>query len=238
MGNGGATNSVIRYGSLAVVVLQTTVTVLLLRYSRTRETDNPPYLASTAVLSSECCKFVVCVITLFVHAGNNLYVFISIVLQKLHYIKLFYDPSLTDWNYIWIVGYSLEGTCQHFLTEIVYNPRETAKLIIPSGLYAVQNNLLYLALSNLDAATYQVKIFWITHISKEYNSLHLNVWYKWNFVHTTFTCIIGDLPAKDFNNCCILRMSFEKANSTNAMDLTTHANNGCSISTNSFRYIF
>lgn len=121
MGNGGGTNVVIRYGSLAIVVLQTTVTVLLLRYSRTRETDLAPYLASTAVLSSECCKFFVCVITLFVHAG-----------------------------------YSLKGTCRHFLTEIVYNPRETAKLIIPSGLYAVQNNLLYLALSNLDAATYQV----------------------------------------------------------------------------------
>ena len=43
------------------------------------------------------------------------------------------------------------------MSEIIYKPRETAKLIVPSGLYAVQNNLLYLALSNLDAATYQVK---------------------------------------------------------------------------------
>merc|ERR1711936_636984 len=42
------------------------------------------------------------------------------------------------------------------INEIVCKPRETVKLIIPSGLYAMQNNLLYLALSNLDAATYQV----------------------------------------------------------------------------------
>lgn len=45
------------------------------------------------------------------------------------------------------------------MSEIIYKPKETAKLIVPSGLYAVQNNLLYLALSNLDAATYQVKLF-------------------------------------------------------------------------------
>ena len=52
--------------------------------------------------------------------------------------------------------YSLTGAVQYFINEIVCKPRETAKLIIPSGLYAMQNNLLYLALSNLDAATYQV----------------------------------------------------------------------------------
>ena len=71
MGNGEGGNAFIRYGSLAIVVLQTTITVLLLRYSRTRETDSLPYLASTAVLSSECCKFVVCVITLWAYAGKT-----------------------------------------------------------------------------------------------------------------------------------------------------------------------
>ena len=56
----------------------------------------------------------------------------------------------------YFTDYSLTGAVQYFINEIVYKPRETAKLIIPSGLYAMQNNLLYLALSNLDAATYQV----------------------------------------------------------------------------------
>ena len=60
------------------------------------------------------------------------------------------------YTYETITDYSLRGTLEYFLKEILYNPRETAKLIVPSGLYAVQNNLLYLALSNLDAATYQV----------------------------------------------------------------------------------
>ena len=47
-----------------------------------------------------------------------------------------------------------------FLTElnqhILQSPMEILKLCVPSLLYTVQNNLLYLALTNLDAATYQV----------------------------------------------------------------------------------
>ena len=40
--------------------------------------------------------------------------------------------------------------------HVIQAPMEVAKLCIPSLLYCVQNNLLYLALTNLDAATYQV----------------------------------------------------------------------------------
>ncbi|RUP18953.1 nucleotide-sugar transporter-domain-containing protein [Jimgerdemannia flammicorona] len=40
--------------------------------------------------------------------------------------------------------------------EILEKPGETIKMLIPSGLYALQNNLLYIALSNLEAATFQV----------------------------------------------------------------------------------
>ncbi|KAL6104273.1 slc35a3 [Pungitius sinensis] len=40
--------------------------------------------------------------------------------------------------------------------EIVNKPVETLKLAIPAGIYTLQNNLLYVALSHLDAATYQV----------------------------------------------------------------------------------
>ena len=47
------------------------------------------------------------------------------------------------------------------LGDEIYNhvwasPNEMLKLCVPSFLYTVQNNLLYLALTNLDAATYQV----------------------------------------------------------------------------------
>lgn len=40
--------------------------------------------------------------------------------------------------------------------DILGKPRDTALMLIPSSLYALQNNLLYVALSNLEAATFQV----------------------------------------------------------------------------------
>lgn len=41
-------------------------------------------------------------------------------------------------------------------THIWNAPDQMLKMSVPSFLYVVQNNLLYLALTNLDAATYQV----------------------------------------------------------------------------------
>ena len=40
--------------------------------------------------------------------------------------------------------------------HVLQSPLEVLKLCVPSLLYTIQNNLLYLALTNLDAATYQV----------------------------------------------------------------------------------
>lgn len=51
---------------------------------------------------------------------------------------------------------SLDGLVKQLQQHILYSPGELLKLSVPSFLYMVQNNLLYLALSNLDAATYQV----------------------------------------------------------------------------------
>lgn len=41
-------------------------------------------------------------------------------------------------------------------SDILYKPFETAKLAIPSSLFTLQSNLILLALSSLDAATFQV----------------------------------------------------------------------------------
>jgi len=56
-----------------------------------------------------------------------------------------------------VIAYQSENSLVSELnTHVFQSPVEMAKLSIPSFLYTVQNNLLYFALSNLDAATYQV----------------------------------------------------------------------------------
>lgn len=53
-------------------------------------------------------------------------------------------------------GSSIITMANELYHHIFETPWEVVKLLVPSLLYTVQNNLLYLALTNLDAATYQV----------------------------------------------------------------------------------
>ncbi|XP_069743467.1 CMP-sialic acid transporter isoform X1 [Narcine bancroftii] len=51
---------------------------------------------------------------------------------------------------------SFSGTLSSLNENILKSPKELLKLSIPSLVYAVQNNMAFVALSNLDAAVYQV----------------------------------------------------------------------------------
>ena len=52
------------------------------------------------------------------------------------------------------------------LNENVFSkPADTLKMCVPAFLYTIQNNLLFLALSNLDAATYQVGCYIFLYVS-------------------------------------------------------------------------
>lgn len=65
-----------------------------------------------------------------------------------------------------------EGSFEKFLntlyTTVIKNKIDTLKVCVPSLVYVIQNNLLYVSSSNLDAATYQVKLlyFFIYHFLK------------------------------------------------------------------------
>ncbi|CAF1474821.1 unnamed protein product [Adineta steineri] len=108
-----------RWISLVALVCQTTSLVLLLRYSRTVKTEK--YLSSTAIVTAEFLKGIVCIFLVWLENDRSI-------------------------NRVILV-----------LNEEIYNkPHDTMKLAIPSGLYSIQNNLLFIALSYLNAATYQV----------------------------------------------------------------------------------
>ena len=56
------------------------------------------------------------------------------------------------------VGYNAWKLSEKISIEVFSNKKDSLKLLVPALLYVVQNNLLYIALTNLDAATYQVWI--------------------------------------------------------------------------------
>jgi UDP-sugar transporter A1/2/3 len=51
---------------------------------------------------------------------------------------------------------SIGGLWSALKEEVISHPMEIVRLSVPSIVYAIQNNLLYFALSHLDAATFQV----------------------------------------------------------------------------------
>ena len=52
---------------------------------------------------------------------------------------------------------SLSRAINAVQNTVIRNPIDTLKVCVPSFVYIVQNNLLYVSASHLDAATYQVR---------------------------------------------------------------------------------
>ncbi|XP_018011606.1 UDP-N-acetylglucosamine transporter isoform X2 [Hyalella azteca] len=122
--------------SLVVLSMQTTTMVLMLRYSRT--------LTSSHATQSDAEE------TSKPDSGHHYIVSTAIYIAEI--LKLIVSLFLLHLQH----GFKRASTCSELHREVMCNVPETCKMVIPAGLYLLQNNLLFVALSNLDAATYQV----------------------------------------------------------------------------------
>ncbi|UYV79542.1 SLC35A3 [Cordylochernes scorpioides] len=144
--------------TLAILVVETSCLVLLLRYSRTMDQPSGRYLSSTAVFLAEVVKLTTSFFFLFLQ---------SALVLEVHRCQLII-PTLKSANAInkktlhcvapAVSGKDLRQFGELLHKEVWRKPLETLKMSGLAGLYTLQNNLTYLALTNLEAATYQLII--------------------------------------------------------------------------------
>ncbi|XP_012593527.1 UDP-galactose translocator isoform X2 [Microcebus murinus] len=129
-GTASAAHRRLKYISLAVLVVQNASLILSIRYARTLPGDR--FFATTAVVMAEVLKGLTCLLLLFAQKRGT---------------------SQGG-------GYTGVGNVKHlvlFLHEaVLVQYVDTLKLAVPSLIYTLQNNLQYVAISNLPAATFQV----------------------------------------------------------------------------------
>lgn len=125
----------IKHISLVVLTLQNSALILTMRYSRTLPGDR--YLTSTAVILSELIK---CIISLYMYTT-----FSRSISQEVAWTV----PSISLATHL----FQQTGV---ILRELFGSESGFWFVLVPSMLYTLQNNLQYVAASNLDAATFQV----------------------------------------------------------------------------------
>lgn len=129
--------------SLAVLTLQTSSVAILLRYTRTQAVA---YEASTAVLFSEVLKFAVCVMAAVATWKGPLVASAAYSAASRHSHSQNDDKDKES---------QPEPSCSSSLLWEIVNT-EAWRMLIPAALYAVQNNILFIAITNLDSVSYQV----------------------------------------------------------------------------------
>lgn len=130
----------LKYIALLLLVVQTTSAVILTRYSKLRPSDGPRYISTTLVVMQEATKMVLSMILVYVYdipaagAGGD---------------GGASAPSGGG-------GSKLSRWSRLMYSENFERPVDTLKLAVPAALYTLQNNLVYVALANLESTTFQV----------------------------------------------------------------------------------
>ena len=133
----------LKYISLITLTTQNAILSLSMRYSQTRGGDR--FINSTAVATTEVVKLLTCLY--LVLRSELCLISVSIIINKISWIIFVH---IRDENH------SLEQWRRSLHEKIWGNKMDTLKVGIPSLIYLVQNNLLYVAAGNLDVATYQI----------------------------------------------------------------------------------
>lgn len=128
--NKAAPGSNIKTIALVTLVVQSTTLVLMLRWSKLY---GKPYLSSTVVFGAEVLKLLFCVMWV-----SREYFSTPRAVMEMDGWTRAQDVA----NYVWQQAFG--------------NKWELLKITVPGVIYTIQNNLLFFALANLDAATYQV----------------------------------------------------------------------------------
>ena len=89
------------------------------------------------------------------------------------------------------------GGLKLIYSQIICKPYDTFKTGIPSLLYTLQNNLLFVSISNLDAATFQVRGI------RPDSRARLRGRQQEHRSPTLFSSLSGELPIEDLHNCSV-----------------------------------
>lgn len=156
-----------KYFVLSLLVVQNTIYVLLLRYSRTR--PGTMYLSSTAVCCVEAVKMLTCLGILTIAYlfrrrnqgtdGGGEYSMVNT--KEIGVAMSSFDDGIAADDDDFEKNIDLNksqpiNSHEYFLSYLSKQLRFDYRLVGIAGIFNIQSNLVFLALSNLDAAVFQV----------------------------------------------------------------------------------
>lgn len=144
-------NSIMKYVSLIALTLQNALSAIAVRHGRTRVEKKDLFYSSTGKfykIFQEITRKLLWLLPItqyFFSCFCSAVIMFEVSKLVVCLVIVFFEE-----------GRSLEKFGQALYQTIIKNKIDTLKVCVPSVLYVIQNNLLYVAASHLDAATYQV----------------------------------------------------------------------------------